>query len=86
MVNIFIHFVNKMDQRSVARHYETISNVGNCFTTPFYLKSKCKNSIINRGIQSRNNILIHLKQWSNVRKLKNHVKRYLLNLPIDPDI
>ena len=39
-----LHFINKMNQHSFAHNYETRSNVEKCFTTPFYLESKCQNS------------------------------------------
>ena len=81
-----LHFVNKMDQHSIAHIYETRSNVGNCFTSPLYLKSKFENSFIYRGIKVRNNIPSHLKQLNNVRKFKKHMQSYLLSLPNDPDI
>ena len=63
-----LYFVNKKDHNSVAPNYETISNVGNCFTTPFYLKNKRQNSYIHRCIQLCNNIPNNFKQLSNIRK------------------
>ena len=63
-----LHFVNKMDQHSIAHCYKTRSNVGNCITTNFFLKTKNQNSLIYRGIQLWKNIPNHLKQLSNVRK------------------
>ena len=65
-----LHFIDKMDQHSSAHKYETRSNVGNCFTISLYLKSKCQNSVIYRGIQVWNNIPSHLKELNNVRKFK----------------
>ena len=35
-----LHFVNKMDQHSNARNYETGSNLENSFTSLIYLKIK----------------------------------------------
>ena len=69
-----LQFANKIDQHSIAHNYETRSNVGNCFTAPFYLKNKCQNSFIYRGIQLWNKFPNHLKQLRNVRRFKKHMK------------
>ena len=74
-----VHFFSKMDQHSLAHIYETRSNVAYCFTTPYYLRRKC-------GIQLWITTPNHLKQLSNVRKFKKHIKSCVLSLPKDPDI
>ena len=79
-----LHFVNIMDQHSVAHNYETGSNMGNCFTSTLYLKSECQNSFIYRGIQLWKNIPNHLNKLSSVCKLKKHMKCFRRSLPIDP--
>ena len=60
-----LHYVKKMDQNSIAHIYETRSNVGNCFITPLYMKSKCQTSFIYRCIHLWNNIPNDLKQMPN---------------------
>ena len=81
-----LNFVNKMDQHSIAHNNETRLNVGNCFTTLFYLESKCQNSFIYRCIQLWKNFPNNFKQLSNVDKFKKHLKSYLLSFPNDSDI